>query len=426
MSLAPPNHHWGYRKGQWLYVFNLLAKIAGPGDWCLDREGGLLYFWPPAPIAQGEAVATILQVPLVTLKDCSYVTLQGLTLEATRGVGVTVTGGTHNRVIGCTLRNLGGHAVIVEGGVANGVVDCEISGTGNGGISLMGGDRKTLTPAGHDTENNHIHHYSTWNRICNPAISLDGVGNRASHNLIHDAPHQAIAFGGNDHVIEFNDICNVCAESNDAEAIYNGRDWTQRGTEIRYNFLHDIRGLNGRGAHRNAEFQVKWEAILREWSVRWGKRVVGWWFDGCYWPDAMYRFSDPPNFATFAAAARAGNPDAIVAFNNDGGVLRLSEHEDYTAGETTKPEERECRGRWVDGAHWHILTYLGPRWGAGPPRFSDEQVIALTRKLVASSGAVTWDVPIQADGLIPGEFVKQLKALSDGLRRTSSLPSPPP
>jgi len=31
---------------------------------------------------------------------------------------------------------------------------------------------------------------------------LSGVGNRASHNLIHDAPHAAILFGGNDHRIE--------------------------------------------------------------------------------------------------------------------------------------------------------------------------------------------------------------------------------
>ena len=51
-------------------------------------------------------------------------------------------------------------------------------------------------------------------------LDLDGVGNRVAHNLIHHAPHQAIGFGGNDHVIEFNEIHNVCYESNDAGAIY--------------------------------------------------------------------------------------------------------------------------------------------------------------------------------------------------------------
>ena len=80
-----------------------------------------------------------------------------------------------------------------------------------------------------------------------PAISVEGVGNRVTHNLIHDAPHMAIFFGGNDHVIEFNEVHDVCLESNDAGAIYAGRDWTMRGTAIRHNYLHDITGFRGRG-----------------------------------------------------------------------------------------------------------------------------------------------------------------------------------
>jgi hypothetical protein len=80
-----------------------------------------------------------------------------------------------------------------------------------------------------------------------PAISLGGVGNRAAHNLIHDAPHMAIQFSGNDHVIELNEIHNVCLESNDAGAIYAGRDWTMRGTVIRHNYLHEITGFRDRG-----------------------------------------------------------------------------------------------------------------------------------------------------------------------------------
>jgi hypothetical protein len=56
-----------------------------------------------------------------------------------------------------------------------------------------------------------------------------------------------MGFGGNDHVIEFNEIHSVCYESNDAGAIYTGRDWTMRGTIIRHNYLHHINGFEGRG-----------------------------------------------------------------------------------------------------------------------------------------------------------------------------------
>jgi len=137
--------------------------------------------------------------------------------------------------------------VTVSGGTNHGVVGCDLYQMGAGGISLTGGDRKTLTPAGHFAQNNHIHHYARWERVYRPGITLQGVGNRASHNLIHNAPHMGMGFGGNDHVIELNEIHSVCYESNDAGAIYTGRNWTTRGTVVRNNYMHHINGFEGRG-----------------------------------------------------------------------------------------------------------------------------------------------------------------------------------
>lgn len=246
ISVVPPYHGYGYRKGQWFYGLNILAELDQPGEWYLDRETGILYFWPPEPIEQSQAVVSVMDT-LVTMQGVSHVTIRGITFEATRGTAITISGGTHNRIVGCTLRNLGSWAVNISGGTHNGVVGCDIYETGNGGVSMSGGERKTLEPAEHYVENNHIHHYGRWNRMYQPAISINGVGNRASHNLIHNAPHMAISFGGNDHLIEFNEIHSVCYESNDAGAIYSGRDWTMRGTVIRHNFLHHINGFEGRG-----------------------------------------------------------------------------------------------------------------------------------------------------------------------------------
>jgi len=56
----------------------------------------------------------------------------------------------------------------------------------------------------------------------------------------------AMGFGGNDHLIEFNEIYDAVYESNDAGVIYAGRDWTMRGNIIRYNYLHDISGFEGK------------------------------------------------------------------------------------------------------------------------------------------------------------------------------------
>ena len=246
LAVKPPYHGYGYRVGHWFYGFNLLCEIDEPGEWYLDRETGVLYFWPPSDVGKGRAVVSVVPT-LVTLKDVSHVTLQGFTLEACRGTAVSLSGGTHSHVVGCRIWNLGGYAVRIGGATDSGVYGCDISATGDGGISLSGGDRKTLTPARLYAENNHIHHYGRWNRMYKAAIHLGGVGNRASHNLIHNAPHMAIGFGGNDHVIELNEIHSVCHESNDAGALYAGRNWTMRGTVVRHNFLHHISGFRGRG-----------------------------------------------------------------------------------------------------------------------------------------------------------------------------------
>jgi hypothetical protein len=171
----------------------------------------------------------------------------------------------------------------------------------------------------------------------------------------------------------------------------------------------------------NKEFQVRWEQVIRDWSLRWGKKVEGWWFDGCYYPNAMYRSPEAPNFASFAAAARAGNPGAAVAFN-PGVVYRMlsvTPYEDFTAGEIDKPEQvmvRRAADGKIDGTQLQMLSYLGQTWGMGEPRFTTDQVIGFTRKFRQAGGAVTWDVPVAIDGTIEPAFLEQLKALNAALR----------
>jgi hypothetical protein len=182
------------------------------------------------------------------------------------------------------------------------------------------------------------------------------------------------------------------------------------------------------GATPNREFQRRWEQVIRDWSNRWGTAIDGWWFDGCYWPNTMYRGDAPPNFASFAAAARAGNPACALAFNP--GVvdrtLSITPHEDYIAGEVNDPERlmvrRAAQGR-VDGAQLHVLTYLGSTWGRGTPRFSDAQAADWARKIARSGGTFTWDVPIRPDGRLAEPFLPRLAAVNQALRAGRTNPN---
>lgn len=180
------------------------------------------------------------------------------------------------------------------------------------------------------------------------------------------------------------------------------------------------------GSGRLEQMQRGWEAVLSEWSLRWGDLVSAWWLDGVYTPDEMYRHAEAPNFDSFRAALKAGNPDALVAFNpgippNQPRIISMAgSGEDYTAGEVDFALPAPGRwyngtpawkGRFVDGAQFHVFTFLGDWWGKGEPRFSDELARGYTRLVNNADGAMTWDVPIGPRGQIPDAFLRQLAAI---------------
>jgi len=249
IATRPPYHHYGYRPGQRYYALNLLCELDSPGEWFIDHEVGVLYFWPPRPLDDGsEVCVSVLDEPVVSMKDVSHVVIRGVAMEMTRGMAADISGGTGNLVAGCTIRNTGADGIHITGGAKNGVTACEIYATGACGVVLSGGDRATLEPGGHFATNNHIHHFSRIKRTYAGAVHLNGVGNRMANNYIHHGPHLAVLFGGNDHVMELNRIHNVCEETGDVGCFYTGRDWTSRGNIIRHNFIHDVSGPGSGGS----------------------------------------------------------------------------------------------------------------------------------------------------------------------------------
>jgi len=245
ITTKAPHGVYGYTAGKRFRALNILEELDEPGEWYLERKSGILYFWPPAPLTEGKVFVSVLDKPLVSLEGASFITLRGLTLECVRGNAARVEGGSNNLIAGCTLRNSGNMAVRIRGGQDNGIAGCDIYASGAGGVDLSGGDRKTLSACGNFAVNNHVHDYNRWDKTYKAGVHVGGVGCRVAHNLIHDAPHNAVLLGGNEHVIEFNEIHHVCTETGDAGAFYMGRDWTMRGNIVRYNYFHDLEGVKG-------------------------------------------------------------------------------------------------------------------------------------------------------------------------------------
>ena len=268
---------YGIRPGDRYFVRNLLEELDAPGEWYLDKATQTLYFWPPvgANPATMVVVAPVVRTILEMKDGAANVTFRDFTFECAEGTAIYLHGTTDCRIAASVIRNVGdynGSGVAISGGKRNGVVGCDISETGRDAVSLDGGNRETLEPAGNFADNNYIHHMGVFYKQ-GVGVGCSGVGNRISHNLIHDCPRFGIAWGGSDHVFEYNEIRHCDLETADCGAIYSWQvDWTKRGTDIRYNYLHDIIGFgmeNGKWASPH----MNWGIYLDDGTC--GTRVYG-------------------------------------------------------------------------------------------------------------------------------------------------------
>ncbi|MBK9991067.1 MAG: right-handed parallel beta-helix repeat-containing protein [Verrucomicrobia bacterium] len=223
------------------YAYNLLEEITQPGEWYLDRTTGILYLWPPDTFnPSSDVVVSMLSQTLLSADGVSYMVFQNFTLEASRRNLLDVTNGNHVTLSNLVLRNSGCTGGTVSGS-NNLVTRCTLTGTGNSGLWFSGGDRLSLTHGNSTLENCEFHHYART--VCTNVfgVSLGGCGNIVRNNMFHHAPNAAFFFGGNDQLMELNEIHNVCQGAPmQAPSIAAFSTAGAPGEIIRYNSIHHV------------------------------------------------------------------------------------------------------------------------------------------------------------------------------------------
>ena len=282
VTLASP-HLYALGSGQnynQYVALNLLEELDEPGEWYVDAAAGRLYLWPPGDLAPARMVVSVLEDALVALDHVSFCTLRGLTIEQGRALGVSIEGGSDNRLVNCTVRNVGTAGILLgqgarqtfpgitaddytgvpasrqigsfhshlyldtvwerDAGERHVIEGCEVYNTGSGGIFLGGGSKKRLVRGDNVVTDCRIHDFSRRNKMGASGIVVDGCGQKVVHNEIYDADQHAIFVHGNDHLFEFNHVHHVALNSNDVSAWYLGRDPSDQGNVVRWNFFHDV------------------------------------------------------------------------------------------------------------------------------------------------------------------------------------------
>ncbi len=260
-------------------VENVFEELDSPGEWYLDKDTHLLYYWPVTDLDLGSAVfegivlKSLLEISGSRERPVRNIRISNITFEYTqrtfmeeyepllrsdwtiyRGGAVFITGAENCSIEDCEFVNLGGNVVFTSGYNRNvSISGNHIHDCGASGILFVGepsavrspsfqykeyvpleemdtqpGPKNDLYPKDCIAYNNLIHRTGrTEKQTAGVQIAMS-MGITISHNSIYDVPRAGINIGDGTwggHVLEYNDVFNTVLETGDHGSFNSwGRD----------------------------------------------------------------------------------------------------------------------------------------------------------------------------------------------------------
>ena len=201
--------------------------------------------------------------------------------------------------------------------------------------------------------------------------------------------------------------------------------WNEGDYAITERALKGQRGSNGPNSQEAKKILCE---MVEWWSLHYGDKIAGWWFDGMYPGGTLESQNDMSleyNVSTLANAAKAGNPYNIVSFNQgtsvSGAFGKNTEYHDYTAGECNDFNQFPVDGRWAQGTDdcqnfiFGCLGKGGWNWGAAGTRFDNAYVEQQLRTAIDKQYVMQLDVKVNRYGKVDPEQLAQLEAVKESI-----------
>ena len=238
--------NFALKDGDRIRFSNFVEELDLPGEWVIDQESYIMYYYPPYKVDPKKDDLEIVTstVPLIDVQKTAYVTIDGFILENNKTYAVNIANGDNFNIKNCIIRNINTDGIFMYG------KECVIEGNqimyvGSRGVNLSGGAewkgepnyRLDLSnPNSIQIKNNYFYQCG----YCGIEVTgKNNVGLKLENNVIQKTPDSmGLRYAGVDGSISYNEIANCTRTVGDLGPLYAGREMTDFGNIVSYNYIH--------------------------------------------------------------------------------------------------------------------------------------------------------------------------------------------
>jgi hypothetical protein len=267
----------GVTKGSRYAFENVFEELDAPGEYFISREG-ILYLYPTKSLDSATVkISKLDENFMIDAEELSHVTFSGLSFELTKGSVMYIRGGNDVTVDNCVFKNngtngirLGEYAISTrdlaeeygqDGGYSeetlteagcNGynhrILNSTFLNIGFSAAKIASGSALSREGGGAIFEGNTVIHSGLLGSTYNSGINIEGCGITVKNNLFVFCLGQAVQGNVVDTKIIYNEfVDSPCDMGEDTGTIYLNYIGLNDGVQVRYNYFHDVTGIDHPG-----------------------------------------------------------------------------------------------------------------------------------------------------------------------------------